>query len=115
MDIVVHRCTVKLVDNVSATSDYQTEAFNIQNFSLFCIQVEWDNVTYAGTLPLVDIFGSNTLDGRYVSLRAATVINGTNATLINIEKAGYGFIKIVYKANGALTGTFSANINAKVV
>lgn len=116
MDFIVHKLNVKLIDNISAAAgNYETEPFNIQSFSLFTIHHDWTGVTNSGTKPNIEVYGSNNLDAKFVALGSLVNIEGTSASLINFEKAGFAYIKVVYTKNNATAGTVSTYINAKVI
>lgn len=116
MDLIVHKLNVKLLDNISASSgDYETEPFNVQSFSLFSIHHDWTNVTNSGTKPNIEVYGSNNLNAKFVALGSVVNLEGTSASLINFEKAGFAYIKIIYRKNNATGGTISTYINAKVI
>lgn len=116
MDLVVHKLNVKLLDNKPATASYISEPFSVQSFSLFCIHHYWSGVAFTMSAPTIDVYGSNNLDAPFVSLGVGIALSsGSNGYLVNFEKAGYAYIKIVYNANTATAGTVSTYINAKVL
>ena len=116
MDFVVHKLNVKLTDEQIATANYTSEPFNIQSFSLFCIHFYWENIAFTTLAPTIDVYGSNSLDAPFASLGVGFALSaGNNSSLLNVEKAGYAYIKIVYNKRDATAGKVSAIINAKVI
>jgi hypothetical protein len=116
MDFVVHKLNVKLTDEQAADANYTSEPFNIQSFSLFCVQFYWEDIAFSTLAPTLDIYGSNSLDAPFSSINVGFALSaGDNSSLVNVEKAGYAYIKIVYNKRDATAGKVSAIINAKVI
>lgn len=115
MDLILHRLNKNLLDSVDASSNVTSEILETQGFSLFCVHHYWSGVSFSGAAPVLDIQGSNSLNAPFVSIKAIALTVGGNASLINNEKAGFAYLKIVYTANSATTGVLTSNINAKVL
>lgn len=122
MDFVVHRLRINLVDgstNLATTtnisgSTFTSDAVDIQGFSLYCIQFSYNSVsTAAATLTV-----QGSADGLVwtdVDCSVAPVSASASSRLLNVEKAGYAFVRIkVAPSTGTVSG-FKAIINGKVL
>lgn len=112
MDIIVHKCNVKLLDGVNMSSNHTSDAFNIQSFSLYCAQFAWSG--FSGVDALIEILGSNSLEEPFISVDTYTPSGTTGGRLVNVEKAGYAYIKLKYSCSSGM-GTLTASINGKVI
>lgn len=117
MDIIVHKCNVKLIDAQSAAlTSIVSDPVNIQSFSLYCVQVSFSS-TFNAVSPEIKILGSNSVDEPFVSVATYTPVaaGGTAYSyMLNVEKAGYALVKVSYTcASGA--GTITATLNGKVI
>jgi hypothetical protein len=75
-----------------------------------------NNIAFTTLAPTIDVYGSNSLDAPFASLGVGFALSaGSNSSLLNVEKAGYAYIKIVYNKRDATAGKISAIINAKVI
>lgn len=104
-----HICFVKLLDNIDATADRTSVVQNINNFALFAVQYYWD--TFAGNA-LVITEASN--DGtNWTTVDSFIPSGATGSRMLNVEKAGYGYVRVRYTQTGA-SGNFSTSLNGKV-
>lgn len=110
-DLIVHKLNVKLLDNVDAGSNIESDPLNIQSISLYCMQVTWDSLSAVN--PVISLSGSNSLDEPFVQIDAFIPVDSQGGRLVNVEKAGYAYIKAVYSCFSG-SGTITVSINGKV-
>lgn len=122
MDLVVHRLRKNLAnDSTTLTSTinisgstFTSASVDIQGFSLYCIQFSYNSVsTAAATLTV-----QGSADGLIwtdVDSSIAAVSASASSRLLNVEKAGYAYVRIkVAPSTGTVNG-FKAIINGKVL
>lgn len=110
-DFVVHKLNIKLLENVDAGSSVESEPLNIQSISLYCMQVTWADLSAIN--PIVTLSGSNSLDEPFVQIDSFIPIDSDGGRLVNVEKAGYAYVKVSYSCFSG-SGTINVSINGKV-
>ena len=117
MDIIVHKCNVTLLDAEDASqTSVVSEPFNIQSFSLYCVQVSFSS-TFNAVDPEIKIMGSNSLDAPFVAVDIYTPSSAGGTAysyMLNVEKAGYAFVKVSYTCASGV-GSITATLNGKVI
>lgn len=111
-DFTIHKLNVKLLDGIDASqTSVASSPLNVQSISFFSYQITWTGFT--ATSPVVTILASNSLSEQFIAIDSFIPTGTTGGRLINVEKAGYAFVKVTYScATGA--GTLTASINGKV-
>lgn len=112
MDFVVHRLNKKLLDGVNASSSHTSDALDIQSFSLYCAQFSWSG--FSAVDPVIKILASNSLSEPFVEIDTYVPAGTTGGRLVNVEKAGYAYVKISYTCSSG-AGVITASINGKVL
>lgn len=113
MDLIVHKLNVKLLDNINASStSVLSDPISIQGFSLYCVHYSWSG--FSAVDPLLEILGSNSLDQPFVTIDNYIPSGITGGRLVNVEKAGYAYVKIKWSCTSA-NGAITASINGKVI
>jgi len=110
-DFVVHKLNVKLLDAVSASSDIDSDPLNIQSISLYCVQISWS--LFSAVNPAIALLASNSPDEPFVQVDSFIPTGTTGGRMINVEKAGYAYVKISYTCDSG-SGIITASINGKV-
>lgn len=110
-DFVVHKLNVKVLDNIDAGTAIESEPLNIQSISLYCVQATWES--FSAINPVITISGSNSLVEPFVQIDGFIPIGTTGGRLVNVEKAGYAYVKISYSCVSG-SGTINVSINGKV-
>lgn len=110
-DFVVHKLNIKILDNVDAGTSIESEPINIQSISLYCLQVTWNS--FSAINPEVSLLGSNSLDENFVQIDGFIPNGITGGRLVNVEKAGYAYIKVLYSCTSG-SGQLTVSINGKV-
>lgn len=110
-DFVVHKLNVKLLDAVSANSNIDSDPLNIQSISLYCVQISWSG--FSAVNPAITLLASNSSDEQFVPVDSFIPTGTTGGRMINVEKAGYAYVKISYTCDSG-SGTITASINGKV-
>lgn len=110
-DYVIHRLYTKLLDGVDAGSSVDSEPFNIQSISLYNLQASWKE--FSAVNPLITLSGSNSLDEPFIQIDAVIPSGTTGGRLVNVEKAGYAYIKVSYSCDSG-SGEITVSINGKV-
>jgi hypothetical protein len=109
--IVSHLGSFVLMNNIDASVNYVSDPLNINSFVLYAIQFSWDSFATL-TSAVVSTEGSN--DGSiWTSIDTFIPSTGTASRILNVEKAGYAFVRISYNQVGA-SGTLKAILNGKV-
>ena len=100
----------KLLDAVNMNaSTSATQA--IQGVGGYCIQGFWSG--YSGSGETIATQGSN--DGvNFTQVNSVNVTGATGSFILNVEKAHYRFVKVVY-TTGTTTGTLTVTISGKVI
>jgi len=122
MDLVVHRLRKNLVNNsidltstiVVSGSVFTSESIDIQGFSLYCVQFSNTSVTTAAAT--ITVQGS--ADGLIwtdVDSSIAAVSATASSRLLNVEKAGYAFVRVKVSPSTGTVNGFKAIINGKVL
>ncbi len=109
----IHLFNVKTFDAADMSTSLDGDIINIQQANGYAIQIVWAN----GSSPVgeVDVQASN--DGvTFVSiLPSVFAISGNSgASLLNVEDAKYGFIKVVYTRTSG-SGDLTVHVNAQGV
>lgn len=113
MDLIVHKLNVKLLDNINASStSVLSDAISIQGFSLYCVHYNWS--AFSAIDPLLEILASNSLDQPFSVVDSYIPSGTTGNRLVNVEKAGYAYIKIKWSCTSA-SGAITASVNGKVI
>lgn len=110
-DFVVHRLNIKILDNVDANVSVESDPLNIQSISLYCLQATWDG--FSAVNPTITLSGTNSLDESFVQIDSFIPVGTTGGRLVNVEKAGYAYIKVSYSCTSG-SGTITVSINGKV-
>lgn len=110
-DYIVNKLNIKLFDNISAASNIVSEPLNIQSIYCFCVQITWKN--FSARNPKISLLVSNSLEEEFVEIDNFTPTGNLGGEIINIERAGYGFIKIQYSCSSG-TGNITVSVNGKV-
>lgn len=111
MNAVVHQINQKVLDAVSMASNQTSAVVELKEFSLFCVQ--YVITGFSATTATLDLQASN--DGiNYVSVQSITPTLATENDMINVEKAGYNFVRVQYTQTGG-AGTLTVIINGKVL
>jgi hypothetical protein len=117
MDIIVHKCNVKLLDNIDASqTSVVSEALDIQSFSLYCAQFVFSS-NFASVDGKIQVLVSNDKNAPFVAVDTHAAPNATGTSysyLINVEKAGYAFVKLKYSCTSGV-GTITGIVNGKVI
>jgi hypothetical protein len=111
-DFIVNKLNVKLLNNVSAGASVQSDAISIQEISLYCLQSTWTG--FSAVTPLITLYGSNSLEEEFVKIDAFIPTGSTGGRILNVEKAGYGFVKVAYTCVSG-SGNLTVSINGKVI
>lgn len=115
MDMIVNKANVKLFDEVSLSSNITSDPFEIRSNSLYCVQHRWKNKTGTVTILVQGTnFAASTNDEDYFTVDTYIIPTGSDTRGINIEKAGYSFVRLkITQTSGS--GTLTSIINAKVL
>lgn len=106
----INKFNIKLFNNISASANAESDPLNIQSVSLFCVQFTWKS--FSAVTPAISLLASNSLDEEFIVVDTITPTGSSGGDIINIQRAGYGFIKVKYTcASGS--GTITASVNAK--
>lgn len=110
-DYIIHKLNVKLLENINANANRESDPLNIQSISLYCMQATWTGLSSVN--PLITLYGSNNLDEPFIQIDSFIPTGSTGGRLINVEKAGYAYIKVAYTRTSG-SGTINVSINGKV-
>ena len=117
MDLIVHKCNVKLIDAQPASlTSIVSNPLEIQSFSLFCVQFSFSS-DFNAIDPEIKVLGSNSLDQPFVAIdtHEPPPAAGTSYSyMVNVERAGYAYVKLSYTCASG-TGTITATLNGKVI
>jgi hypothetical protein len=109
--LIVHQLNKKLLDNVSVAVSQSSDAININSYSLYAMQYDWSG--YAGTtIVFLEISCNGT---SWVELDKYNILTANDSRMLNIEKAGYAWIRVRLLDPGTSIGNFTATINGKVL
>ena len=107
---VHHINTVTLMNNISAASDYTSNALNINDFVLYCVQFSWTGFS----APTCALYTEGSNDGTIWTIVDSFIpSNGSGSRLLNVEKASYAYVRLRYTQSGG-AGTIKATLNGKV-
>jgi len=93
---------------------FTSESIDIQGFSLYCVQFSNTSVTTAAAT--ITVQGS--ADGLIwtdVDSSIAAVSATASSRLLNVEKAGYAFVRVKVSPSTGTVNGFKAIINGKVL
>lgn len=117
MDIIVHKCNVKLIDAQSAAlTSIVSDPLEINGFSLYCAQFSFSS-DFNAVDPEIKVLGSNSLDQPFVAIdiHEPPPSAGTSYSyMVNVERAGYAYVKLSYTCASGM-GTITATLNGKVI
>jgi len=110
MDKIIQVFNVKMLDQIDMSEDVTSDILEIQRVAAMSIQEVWTG--FSGNA-LISFQGSN--DGvNFTTIDACSVIGAAGSRLINIEKAAYGYVRVIYDQDTA-TGTLTVSINGKAI
>jgi hypothetical protein len=108
--IVHHLGKFVLMDNINASSNYTSNPLDINSFVIYAIQFSWTGFS----APTSAIYTEGSNDGNTWTIVDSFIPNaGTGSRLLNVEKAGYAFVRVRYSQLGG-AGTINAILNGKV-
>lgn len=110
-DFVVHKLNIKLLNNIDASLNTESDPIDIQSISLYCVHVSWSG--FSAVNPVITVSASNSLSEPFVQVDSFIPVGPTGGRLLNVEKAGYAYVKISYSADSG-AGSITASINGKV-
>lgn len=110
-DYIIHKLNIKLLENVNAGTNYESAPLNIQSISLYCLQATWSGLSAVN--PVIALYGSNNLDETFIQIDSFIPVGSVGGRLINVEKAGYAYIKVAYTCSSG-SGVINVSINGKV-
>ena len=102
-----------LLDAVSLVSDQTSSVQNIDNIISFAVQFTWEGgTTINGTLTV-----EGSLDGEnFVPVEQLALVNEDDGNyLVNIERAGYSYMRANYDFTSGTGGTLTVLFNSKRV
>jgi hypothetical protein len=103
----------KLLDRVDMSVLQETDAISIQSLTCYAVQTSWTGLTVSGGESIAT-WSSN--DGEIWSVEDNFIPAGTTGNrMLNVEKAGYRFVKIVYTPGPSTVGTLLVTISGKVI
>lgn len=85
----------------------------IQGITCYAIQANWSGFAGDATARITTSGGNDSVNFTQVDSIIPTGTSGSY--LLNVEKAGYRFIRLQYTQTGAPVGTLSASISGKVI
>lgn len=107
---VHHINTITLMNNISGASSYTSSSLNINDFVLYAIQFSWTGVTVAGS-----VYTESSNDGTIWTVVDSFIPSiGVGSRMLNVEKAGYAYVRVRYASAAGTNGTFKAILNGKV-
>jgi len=100
------------LNNVSMASVQQSSVESVQYLTCYSIQCSWTSFAAGGNETIVT-YASN--DGNIWSAVDSFIPSGTTGNrMLNVEKCGYRFIKVIYTPNSS-SGTLLVTVSGKVV
>lgn len=102
----------KVIDAVSMASGTTSSSINIQNITCYAIQCYWTGFSAGGSETIYTEASND--DVNYTTIDAFIPSGTSNSNMLNVEKAGYRFVRIRYVPNGG-TGTLSVTVSGKVI
>lgn len=107
---VHHINSVTLMDNINASSNFTSNALNINDFVIYCIQFSWS--TFSSPTSALYTEASN--DGNiWTSIDSFIPTAGSGSRILNVEKAAYAYVRVRYTQSGG-SGNITAILNGKV-
>jgi len=120
MDILVNKLRKSftgntLDDSITITSDvYTSSAVEMLTFSCYAIQCVWDAVNTAPVVLYVEASNDNETFTVVDSVSLPVASSAANR-MLNVEKAGYAFVRIRVDASSGEVVNFRSIICAKVI
>jgi uncharacterized protein YxjI len=112
MNLIIHQINQKLFDNHDMTSDESSDSININNYSLYAVQYIFDS--FAGIGFDVNLEVSN--DGENFSvLDTFTSTDASGSFMVNVEKAGYSFVRVSLEGDTVTAGNLTVIFNGKML
>ena len=104
---------VDWINGSSMAATINSPIESIQPLTCFAIQSNWTGFTGdAGAR--ITTYGSN--DGiTFTSVDAVAPTGTTGSYLLNVEKAGYRFVKVIYTQTTTPTGSLFVSISGKAI
>lgn len=107
---VHHINTITMMDSINANANYTSDALNINDFVLYCVQFSWTGFSAATCALYTE--GSN--DGTIWTMVDSFIPSGSSGSrLLNVEKAAYAYVRLRYTQSGG-AGNITAKLNGKV-
>jgi len=111
-DIFVNGKSLFTNYSMATAGDLSSEVIDIRNAIGYSVQTRWSGA--GATDALVLIQGSN--DGtNFVSVSSVLVGAASGANLLNVERAMYKFMRVVFDKNSETTGTLNVDLCVKAL
>lgn len=110
-DFIVNKLNIKLFNKISASSNKESEVLNIQSVSSICVQTTWNS--FSAVNPKISVLASNSLEELFVEIDEIIPTGSSGGEILNIQRAGYGFIKAIYTCVSG-SGDITLSINGKI-
>lgn len=112
LELIQNVIDSKLFDSVNMNANQTSESQSIEGISCYAIEFSWTGFN-EDVDARISIQGSNS-NSIWSDIDVFTPTEAENSTLINIEKAGYKFVRVVYEQTAG-AGTLTAHISGKVI
>jgi hypothetical protein len=115
MEIIHNAISGKtLLDSLDMSINQLSNSISIEGLTCYAVQYKW--ISFVGNATIYTE-GSNTgLDDEWTSVDTFLPTTGTTANrMLNVEKAGYRYVRVRYVVNSTSSGTIKVTLSGKVI
>lgn len=110
MDKITQVFNIKAFDAINMNADTTSEIIELQRVTCYAVQSIWSGAS--GTLVMTVEASNDRVN--FTSVDSYSISSSSGSRLLNVEKAGYAYIRIVLDQTGG-GGTLSVHVNGKAV
>ena len=104
----------KLFDALDmSTVDIASDTQSIQSITCYAVQAYWDSFTGNGTERIITEGSNDAIN--WSTLDSFIPTGTTNSRMLNVEKAGYAYVRIHYTCDGGAVGNLTTRLSGKVI
>ena len=105
----------KLFNYIDVSTGQTSVVSSIEGMTCYAVQYTW--VSFVGNITIyTEGSNDNDDDNTWTPVDTFLPTTGTSTNrLLNVEKAGYRYLRVRFVVNSASTGTLKVTLNAKVI
>lgn len=112
LDNIHNSLYTTLFSNVNMNANNTSPSETIEGLTCYCIQIGWTGFNSDSTAKITTFASNN--NTLWTQIDAIIPTGTTGSYVLNVEKAGYRFVQVIYTQTAA-TGTLNGTISGKII